>query len=89
MDQIRAKVKISTQTNRVLPASLGDVDENGKVNWNDAQLVRELYNAKYDTFDIVTMMKYLRADVNGDHKVDIRDVAWIAWKIWESEDEQT
>ena len=88
VNQVRSQVKISTQTNRMITASGGDVDGNGMVNWNDAQLVRELYNAKYDTFDSVNMMRFLRADVNGDRKVDVRDVAWVAWKIWESEDEQ-
>ena len=85
LDQVRSQVKISTQNNRVLTVSVGDVDGNGKVNWNDAQLVRDLYNAKYGTFDDLNMEKYLMADVNGDRKVDIRDVVWIAWKIWESE----
>ena len=80
VNQVRSQVKISAQTNRVVTPT-GDVDENGKVDWNDAHLIRELYNAKYDNFDIVTMMKYLRADVNGDRKVDIRDVAWVTWKI--------
>ena len=80
VNQVRAQVKISTQTNRVVTPT-GDVDESGKVDWNDAQLIRELYNAKYDSFDTITMMKYLRADVNGDRKVDIRDVAWVTWKI--------
>lgn len=87
VDQVRTQVKISTQTNQTVMYS-GDVDGNGRVDMNDAQLIRELYNAKYDSFDIITMMKYLRADVNGDRKVDIRDVVWIAWTIWESEDEQ-
>lgn len=85
LDQVRSQVKISTQNNRVLTVSAGDVDGNGKVNWNDAQLVRDLYNAKYGTFNDLNMEKYLMADVNGDRKVDIRDVVWIAWKIWESE----
>ena len=85
LDQVRSQVKISTQNNRVLTVSAGDVDGNGKVNWNDAQLVRDLYNAKYGSFDDLNMEKYLLADVNADRKVDIRDVVWIAWKIWESE----
>lgn len=80
VNQVRSQVKISTQTNRMVTPT-GDVDENGKVDWNDAQLIRELYNAKYDGFDIITMMKFLRADVNGDREVDIRDVAWVTWKI--------
>ena len=85
LDQVRSQVKISTQNNRALTVSAGDVDGNGYVNWNDVQLVRDLYNAKYGTFDDLNMEKYLMADVNGDRKVDIRDVVWIAWKIWESE----
>ena len=85
LDQVRSQVKISTQNNRVLTVSAGDVDGNGKVNWNDAQLVRDMYNAKYGTFDDLNMEKYLMADVNGDRMVDIRDVVWIAWKTWESE----
>lgn len=89
LDQVRSQVKISTQNNRVLTVSAGDVDGNGKVNWNDAQLVRDLYNAKYGTFDDLNMEKYLMADVNGDRRVDIRDVVWIAWKIWKSEEERT
>lgn len=85
LDQVRSQVKISTQNNRALTVPAGDVDGNGYVNWNDVQLVRDLYNAKYGTFDDLNMEKYLMADVNGDRKVDIRDVVWIAWKIWESE----
>ena len=79
-NQVRSQVKISTQTDRAIIYS-GDVDGNGSVNMSDAQLIRDLYQAKYDTFDTITMMNYLRADVNGDRKVDIRDVAWVTWKI--------
>ena len=85
LDQVRSQVKISTQNHRILAASAGDVDVNGMVNQNDAQLVRDLYNAKYGSFDDLNMEKYLLADVNGDRRVDIRDVVWITWKIWESE----
>ena len=79
-NQVRSQVKISTQTDRAIMYS-GDVDGNGSVDMNDARLIQDLYQAKYDTFDTITMMKYLRADVNGDRKVDIRDVAWVTWKI--------
>ena len=80
VDQIRSKVTISIQADQVVQYS-GDVDGNGRVDMNDAQLIRALYNAKYDSFDIVTMMKYLQADVTGDRKVDIRDAVWVTWKI--------
>lgn len=80
VNQVRSQVKISTQTDQEIMYS-GDVDGNGSVDMNDARLIQDLYHAKYDTFDTITMMKYLRADVNGDRKVDIRDVAWVTWKI--------
>jgi len=51
----------------------GDVDQNGAVDWNDVQLVLDLYNAKYDTFDAINMKKFLHADVNADGKLDVRD----------------
>ena len=87
LDEIRSQVRIVAQDSRMIPASDGDIDGNQKVNWDDAQLVRDLYNAKHDSFDSVPMMKFLCADVNGDRKLDIRDTAWIAWNIWESERE--
>ena len=80
LNQVRSQVKISTQTDRAIMYS-GDIDGNGTMDMNDARLIQDLYQAKYDTFDTITMMKYLRADVNGDRKVDIRDVAWVTWKI--------
>jgi hypothetical protein len=87
LEQVSSQVKISAQTNRTLAHSGGDVDGNRYVNWNDIQLVWDLYNAKYGSFDTVNMAKFLLADVNADRKIDIRDAAWIGWKIWESEDE--
>ena len=78
--QARSLVKISMQTGQTILYS-GDVDENGSVDMIDAQLIRDLYNAKYDRFDAFSMMRFLRADVNGDCKADIRDAAWVTWKI--------
>ena len=75
---IAAPIKVSAAD---VERALGDIDGNGSVDMNDARLIQDLYQAKYDTFDTITMMKYLRADVNGDRKVDIRDVAWVTWKI--------
>lgn len=86
VNQVRSQVQISTQANRVIPASGGDVDENGQVDWNDAQLIRDLYNATYDTFDSVNMMRFLRADVNGDRKLDVRDVAAVIYRITSSKE---
>ena len=84
-EQVYGQLSISTQTKRTLEAPNGDVDENGQVNRTDAQLVREIYNAKYRDFSSVKMEQFLRADVNGDQRVDLRDMAWVLWEILESE----
>ena len=89
LEQVYSQVKISTQTTRTVSRASGDVDGNGYVNWNDVQLAYDLYNAKYDAFDAVNMLKFLSADVTGDGKLDVRDVAQIAWAIWKSEEERT
>ena len=46
----------------------------------DAKLVYDLYRAQYDNFDTVSMLGFLGADVNGDRKIDVRDVAAIIYK---------
>lgn len=89
LSKVQSLVRISAQSNRVLKSTGLDVDHNGRVDWNDAQLVYDLYNAKYDAFDAVNMSKFLSADVNGDGKLDVKDVAQIAWAIWKSEEERT
>lgn len=55
----------------------GDVNKSGKVDANDAQLIYDLYNASYGDFDKVTMEKFLRADVNGDKKINVSDAAAV------------
>lgn len=50
-----------------------DVNKTGLVDINDAQLVWDLYNAKYDSFELVTMRKFLNADINGDKTVNVTD----------------
>ncbi len=48
---------------------------------NDAQLVYDIYNAQYGDFTTVSMLKFLRADVNGDKTVDVNDSAAIIGSI--------
>lgn len=54
-----------------------DVNMSGNADLNDAQLVYDMYNVMYDSFESVSMMKFLRADVNGDAVVDVLDVRKI------------
>ncbi len=56
----------------------GNVNGSSGLDANDAQLVWNMYNAAYVDFDAaVTVEKFLRADMNGDGKVDMNDAAEI------------
>lgn len=58
--------------------SNNDVNYTGTADINDAQLVYNIYNAKYDSFDVVEMKMFLSADINGDKKVNALDASAIA-----------
>ena len=59
----------------------GDVNMTGKIDVNDAQLVWNMYNAKYTDFNTVSMRKFLEADLNGDHKLTVLDAAAVISKL--------
>ena len=59
----------------------GDVNLTGKIDVNDAQLVWNMYNAKYEDFNTVSMRKFLEADLNGDHKLTTADAAAVITKM--------
>lgn len=55
-----------------------DVNITGKVDASDAQTAYNMYNAIYNEFtDNITIEKFLRADVNNDTIVDVKDAAAI------------
>lgn len=55
-----------------------DVNNSGKVDANDAQLVYDMYQTKvYDNFETVDMIKFLEADLNTTVGVDTADVQVI------------
>lgn len=58
--------------------SNNDVNYTGTADINDAQLVYNIYNVKYDSFDVVEMKMFLSADINGDKKVNALDASAIA-----------
>ena len=76
VDAVKAKVTVVNAAAEAI-AYTGDVNGSGKVDVNDAQLVYDLYNAKYDSFTSVSMLKFLRADVNGDKTVNTNDAAAV------------
>lgn len=58
-----------------------DVNEAGKVDINDAQLVYDMYNNEYQDFSKATMVKFLKADVNGSKNIDVSDATAIVAQI--------
>lgn len=55
----------------------GDVNATGNIDVNDAQLVYNIYNTEYASFDALSRAKFLAADVNGDHTVTVLDAAAV------------
>ncbi|NLK02449.1 MAG: hypothetical protein GX314_05210, partial [Clostridiaceae bacterium] len=58
-----------------------DVNMSGLVDINDAQLVYDIYNGKYQDFTSVEMQKFLNADTNGDKTVNVTDAAAVVAAI--------
>ncbi len=55
-----------------------DVNKSGTVDANDAQFVYNMYNHVYDGItETVSVEKYLRADTNGDRKIDTSDAVAV------------
>ena len=48
---------------------------------NDVQLIYDLYNGLYDSFETVSMRKFLKADVNGDYTVNSQDAVKLAGQV--------
>lgn len=48
---------------------------------NDVQLIYDLYNGRYDSFETVNMRKFLKADVNGDGVLDSQDAVKLAGEL--------
>ncbi len=59
----------------------GDVNGTAVVDINDAQLTYDMYNAKYADFATVSMVKFLRADLNGSKDLNTEDAAAIVAAI--------
>ena len=72
-----AKVKVAEGTSAGTVDYSGDVNGTGLTDVNDAQLTYDMYNTKYSSFDVVSMLKFLNADVSGDKKVNTADAAAI------------
>ena len=72
-----AKVKVAEGTSAGTVDYTGDVNGTKVIDVNDAQLTYDMYNTKYSSFDVVSMLKFLNADVSGDKKVNVTDATAI------------
>lgn len=65
----------------VIDSAAYDVNQTGLVDINDAQLVYDMYNSKYEDFTVINMHRFLNADVNADKKVTVTDAAGVVSAI--------
>lgn len=88
-----AKLSIVTSTeqeNKDQTLKVGsDVNEDGiggvginRRDVNDVQLIYDLYNRRYDSFETVSMRKFLKADVNYDGVLDSQDAVKLAGELF-------
>lgn len=88
-----AKLSIVTSTeqeNKDQTLKVGsDVNEDGiggvginRRDVNDVQLIYDLYNGLYDSFETVSMRKFLKADVNCDGVLDSQDAVKLAGELF-------
>lgn len=86
LDEVKAEAEKAGQITEVDGTAQtfnvnGDVNGTGLVDINDAQLVYNIYNAKYDSFDTTTMKMFLAADMNKDKTVSSLDAAAVVGLI--------
>lgn len=86
LDEVKAEAEKAGQITEVDATAQtfnvnGDVNGTGLVDINDAQLVYNIYNAKYDSFDTTTMKMFLAADMNSDKTVSSLDAAAVVTSI--------
>lgn len=86
LDEVKAEAEKAGQITEVKGSAEtfnvdGDVNGTGLVDINDAQLVYNIYKAKYDNFDATTMAMFLAADMNDSRTVTVEDAAAVVAKI--------
>lgn len=80
LDEVKADVSgkiAAADGSKVEIGYTGDVNLTSHTDINDAQLVWNIYNAKYTDFQTVNIRKFLEADMNGDRTVNTKDAAAI------------
>ena len=74
------KIAVAGGTSEASADYSGNVNRSAELDINDAQLVYDMYGARFGLPDL-PVPEFLGADVNGDCRVNILDVEWILNKI--------
>ena len=61
----------------MLSSAVYDVNMTDTLDANDAQLVYDMYNKKYDDFEWINIQRFLNADVDGNRKITVKDAAAV------------
>ena len=80
-DTVKAAAVAAGEGDAQAIAYNGDVNVTELVDVNDAQLVYNIYNTVYNSFDATTRRMFLEADMNGDKTVNVNDATAVVNKV--------
>lgn len=72
------EIKSINMSGAVAGSMNSDVNGSGKTDVNDLQLIYDLYNGVYDSFNQASMKKFLLADRTKDRQLDSQDAVQLA-----------
>lgn len=77
VESVKSRLTVSTAPYTSVTYN-GDVNNTGKLDVNDAQLVYDMYLGKHTlSADNITQMMWLRADATGNRALDVQDVQTV------------
>lgn len=80
-DTAKASITITDGENQTVSSANYDVNQTGLVDINDAQLVYDIYNGKYEDVSTLGLVKLLNADTVADKTVNVNDAIAVVSKI--------
>lgn len=80
-DTARASITITDGENQTVSSANYDVNQTGLVDINDAQLVYDIYNGKYEDVSTLGLVKLLNADTVADKTVNVNDAIAVVSHI--------
>lgn len=80
-DTAKASITITDGENQTVSSAEYDVNQTGLVDINDAQLVYDIYNGKYEDVSTLGLVKLLNADTVADKTVDVKDAIAVVSNI--------